>query len=193
MRNEELLEQCILALRTGQELSSEAARYLARHPEKRAEIEDLLSVARQASHLPSAELSPLARRRMQARLAQRLGFDASVLDATSKPATSPALDEEDIRIRARGKRPLLSVGRLSLSRLRYSPPGHRAGPFADASIREVFRDLTPDDIRRYIGVRGEDYLHYRRGLPGWRPVFTFLAAVLRGFKRLEQLVTVGTR
>jgi hypothetical protein len=191
MRNEELLEECIVALRSGQELSPEAARFLARHPEKRAEIEDLLFVARQASHLPSAELSPQARRRMQARLAERLGFEASVLDSAHK--STPTLDDEaDIHNRARAKKPLLSVGRLSLSRLRYSPPV-KVSPFADASIREVFRDLTPDDIRRYIGVRGEDYLHYRRGLPGWRPVFTFLAAVLRGFKRLEQLVTVGSR
>jgi hypothetical protein len=190
MRNEELLEECILALRSGQELSPEAARYLARHPQKRAELEDLLFVARQASHLPSAELSPQARRRMQSRLAQRLGFDASVLDTAHK--STPTLDAEDPHSRARAKKPLLSVGRLSLSRLRYSPPAN-VGPFADASIREVFRDLTPEDIRRYIGVRGEDYLHYRRALPGWRPVFTFLAAVLRGFKRLEQLVTVESR
>jgi hypothetical protein len=192
MRNEELLEECILALRSGQELSPEAARYLARHPQKRTELEDLLFVARQASHLPSAELSPQARQRMQSRLAQRLGFDASVLDTAHKSTPISADDEVGLHSRARAKKPLLSVGRLSLSRLRYSPPAN-VGPFSDASIREVFRDLTPEDIRRYIGVRGEDYLHYRRALPGWRPVFTFLAAVLRGFKRLEQLVTVESR
>ncbi len=188
MGTDELLEQCILALRTGQELSPEAARYLARHPDKRTEIEDLLAVAGKASRLHSAELSSRARQNMQARLAERLGFDASVLDAPVPPV-SPDGEEESAYIGSRAKKPLLSVGRLSLTRLRYSPPVQRAGPFSDAGIREVFRDLTPDDIRRYIGVRGEDYLHYRRALPGWRPVFTFLAAILRGFKRLERLVT----
>ncbi|HKP54140.1 MAG TPA: hypothetical protein VJ183_15995 [Chloroflexia bacterium] len=189
MRNEELLEQCLLALRTGQELSPEAARYLARHPEKRAEIEDLLSVAQRASQLPSAELSARSRRRMQASLAERLGFDPSVLDA---PASPEQIDDEAGDY-VKAKKPLLSIGRLSVARLRYSPPDQRAGPFADASIREVFRDLTPDDIRRYIGVRGEDYLHYRRALPGWRPVFMFMAIILRGFKRLERFVTVESR
>jgi hypothetical protein len=189
MRNEELLEQCLLALRTGQELSPEAARYLARHPEKRVEIEDLLSVAQRASHLPSAELSAQSRRLMQVRLAERLGFDPSVLNAPVAP--EQAQDEADDYVRP--KKPLLSIGRLSLARLRYSPPAQRVGPFADATIREVFRDLTPDDIRRYIGTRGEDYLHFRRTLPGWRPVFMFMAAVLRGFKRLEKLVTVESR
>ncbi len=189
MRNEELLEQCLLALRTGQELSTEAARYLARHPQKRAEIEDMLAIAGRASQLPSADLSHQARERMQARLAQRLGFEASLLDS---PTASVKVDDAT-PTSAKPKKPLLSVGRLSVARLRYSPPVHRAGPFSDASIRAVFSDLTPDDIRRYIGVRGEDYLHYRRALPGWRPVFSFLAAILRGFKRLERLVTIESR
>ncbi len=194
MRNEDLLEQCLLALRTGQELSPEAARYLARHPQKRVEIEDLLAVAGRASQLPSADLSYQARERMQARLASRLGFDSSLLDAPVSVPLAIAGDEEDsIQTGVKPKKPLLSVGRLSVARLRYSPPAHRAGPFSDARIREVFRDLTPDDIRRYIGVRGEDYLHYRRALPGWRPVFAFLATVLRGFKRLERLVTIESR
>lgn len=184
MRTDELLEQCILALRSGQELSPEAARYLAHHPEKRAEIEDLLAVAGKASRLPSVELSSRARQNMQARLAERLGFEPSVLDAPSPPES----EDGPVFAGPKAKKPLLSVGRLSLTRLRYSRPVQRVGPFNDASIREVFRDLTPDDIRRYIGVRGEDYLHYRRALPGWRPVFTFLATVLRGFKRLERLV-----
>jgi len=188
MRNDELLEQCLLALRTGQELPPEVARYLSRNPDQRAEIEDLLSVAQRASKLPSADLAPDARERMQSRLAQRLGFDASLLDAP-EAAVSPGASDPQVG-HTTPKKPFLSVGRLSLARLRYSPPDSGLGPLADAGIREVFRDLTSHDIRRYIGVRGEDYLHYRRALPGWRPVFTLLAAVLRGFKRIERLVTV---
>jgi hypothetical protein len=85
----------------------------------------------------------------------------------------------------------LSMGRVALAKLRdYNTQPHR-DPTSEARIREVFRDLTPEDVRRYIGVRGEDYLYYRQRLPGWQPVFAFIAAVLRGFKRLEKLMATG--
>ena len=51
------------------------------------------------------------------------------------------------------------------------------------------RDLTPEDIRRYIGVRGEAYLYFRQKLPGWEPVLTFVAFVLRSLKRIETLAS----
>jgi hypothetical protein len=188
MRTEDLLEQCLQALTSGQELPPDVARYLARHPEQRAELEDLLAVAQRASRLPSAELSHSARSNMQQRLAARLGFDPSLLDAPVPLA--PAHDQEQNTgpHPRRRKKPVLSLGRLSLARLRYAPPTSPADDISEARIREAFRDLTPEDIRRYIGVRGEDYLYYRQRLPGWQPVFAFIAAVLRGFKRLEKLM-----
>ena len=193
MRTEDLLEQCLQALTSGQELPPDVARYLARHPEQRAELEDLLAVAQRASRLPSAELSHSARSNMQERLAARLGFDPSLLDA---PAPLTSHHEQDETQNAsphprRRKKPILSLGRLSLARLRYAPPTNPADDISEARIREAFRDLTPEDIRRYIGVRGEDYLYYRQSLPGWQPVFAFIAAVLRGFKRLEKLMATG--
>ena len=191
MRTEDLLEQCLQALTSGQELPPDVARYLARHPEQRAELEDLLAVAQRASRLPSAELSQSARNNMQERLAARLGFDPSVLDAPA-PLAPPHDQELDTEPQPRKrKKPLLSLGRLSLARLRYAPPTNSADDISEARIREAFRDLTPEDIRRYIGVRGEDYLYYRQRLPGWQPVFAFIAAVLRGFKRLEKLMATG--
>ena len=193
MRTEDLLEQCLQALTSGQELPPDVARYLARHPEQRTELEDLLAVAQRASRLPSAELSQSARSNMQARLAARLGFDPSLLDAPT-PLLTPHEQEEKLNLepqpRAR-KKPILSLGRLSLARLRYAPPTSPADDISEARIREAFQDLTPEDIRRYIGVRGEDYLYYRQSLPGWQPVFAFIAAVLRGFKRLEKLMATG--
>ncbi len=189
MRTDDLLEQCLQALASGQELPPDVARYLSRHPEQRAEVEDLLFVVQRVSGLPSAELSPASRRNMQDRLAHRLNLDPASLDAPTEAAHEHAEHEHLAHGNgsARKRRPAFSVGRLSLAKLRYAPP-----PMEDPSearIREVFRDLTPEDIRRYIGVRGEDYLYYRQRLPGWEPVFTFLAIVLRGFKRLEKLVS----
>lgn len=176
MRTDELLEQCLQALTQGQDLPPDVARYLARHPEQRAEVEDLLFVAQRASQLPSAELSFAARERMQERLAGRLGFDPSAIQAPQAEAQF-----EQVNIPAHSIR--RKLGRLPLTKLRYAPP--RADDPSEARIREVFRDLTPEDIRRYIGVRGEDYLYYRQRLPGWEPVFAFLAFILRGFKRFE--------
>ena len=75
MRTEELLEQCLQALTSGEELPPDLARYLARHPEERVEVEELLAIAQRASRLPVAELAPAARKNMQTRLALRLSFD----------------------------------------------------------------------------------------------------------------------
>lgn len=190
MRTDDLLEQCLQALASGQELPPDLARYLARHPEKRAEVEDLLFVVQRVSSLPPAELSDSSRRRMQDRLVQRLNLDPSALDMPSQTVDQPQVEEHPEGPALDGarkqRRPLL-VGRLSLAKLRYAPPSSADDP-SEARIREVFRDLTPEDIRRYIGVRGEDYLYYRQRLPGWEPVFAFLAIVLRGFKRLEKLM-----
>lgn len=188
MRTEELIEQCLQALASGQELPPDLARYLARHPDQRAEVEDLLAIAQSVTKLPPAELSQASRTRMQERLAQRLNFDPAMLD-TPPPVISQDQDAEQELIPAAGRKRPFSLGRLSVARLRYAPP-----PVEDPSearIRAVFRDLTPDDIRRYIGVRGEDYLYFRQGLPGWEPVFAFLAFVLRSVKRLEKLMAPG--
>jgi SOS response regulatory protein OraA/RecX len=57
MRTEEILDQCMQALSSGQDLSPELARYLARHPEQRAEVEEMLFVAQRVSRLPSAQLN----------------------------------------------------------------------------------------------------------------------------------------
>ncbi|MEO6457125.1 MAG: hypothetical protein ABIO92_02460 [Chloroflexia bacterium] len=187
MRKEELIEQCLQALASGQELPPDLARYLARHPDQRAEVEDLLAIAQSVTQLPPAELSKPSRTRMQERLAQRLNFDPAMLDAPVA-AVAQEQDMEQEGDVVRKKRPF-SVGRLSVARLRYAPPPSEDP--SEARIRAVFRDLTPDDIRRYIGVRGEDYLYFRQGLPGWEPVFAFLAFVLRSFKRLEKLMEPG--
>ncbi|MDQ6693510.1 MAG: hypothetical protein M3014_03690 [Chloroflexota bacterium] len=168
----------------GEQISPDVARYLSRHPDQRAEVEDLLFVAQRVSNVPSADLSSRARVRMQGRLADKLGFDPSALDA---PAVgSPTHVELD----RRPKRPVLA-GRLFLARLRYAPPAASPDDLSEVRIRSAFRELTTDDIRRYIGVRGEDYLYYRQRLPGWEPVFALMAFVLRGFKRLEKLVAVA--
>ena len=191
MRTEELLEQCLQALSSGQELPADVARYLARHPEKRAEVEDLLFIAQRTSRLPSAELKTDRRAAMQQRLASRLGFDAEALNPPAQPEPIHALSEEaehaeeDSR---RAKRPLLSIGKVSIARLRYAPPPTEDE--ASARIRAAFSDLTAEDIRRYIGIRGEDYLYYRQRVPGWEPIFALIATVLRGFKRLEKLTNL---
>ena len=184
MGTEELLEQCLQALTSGQDLPPDLARYLARHPEQRSEVEDLLAIAQRVSRKPPAELPAWRRENMQMRLAARLGFDPRALDAPSPGEHPQETDEHAPR-----KRPILSVGRVSLAKLRYAPPQSSDDDNPEARIREVFRDLTPEDIRRYIGVRGEDYLYYRQKFPGWRPVLTFVAVVLRGIKRLEVLAS----
>ena len=183
MHTEELLEQCLQALTSGQDLPPDLARYLARYPDQRVEVEDLLAIAQRVSRRPQAELSSAGRARMQARLAERLGFDPRALYAA--PPVDDRLLPEAAEPTPR-KKPFLSIGRVSLAKLRYeSPPSDE--DISDARIREVFRDLTREDIRRYIGVRGEDYLYYRQNFPGWEPIFTFVALVLRGLKRLESL------
>ena len=194
MRTEELLEQCLHALTTGQELPPDVARYLVQHPEQQAEVEDLLFIAQRVSRRPVVELSETARQRMESRLAGRLGIDPSAL---RYPVTQddPTLAHESGEMlpynSSAGRKKLrLSMGRVAMAKLRdYNAQQHR-DPTSEARIREVFRDLTPEDVRRYIGVRGEEYLYYRQRLPGWRPVFAFIAFVLRGFKRLEKLVMV---
>ncbi len=191
MRSEDLLDQCLQALASGQELPAEVARYLSRHPEQRAEIEDLLFAAQRVSRMPSAELSPAARKGMQSRLAERLGFEPAALDAPEPAIAHEQHAEQPAgRARAARKKPLLPVARLRLSASDFARSTEYGEDIGEARIRAAFRDLTPEDIRRYIGVRGEDYLYYRQRLPGWEPVFSFLAIVLRGFKRLERL-TVG--
>ena len=185
MRTDDLLDQCLQALTSGEDLPPDIARYLARHPEQRAEVEELLFVAQRVSHLPPAELSRERRQKMQSRLARRLNFEPSLLDAQ---VPAPEWESQEPHA-SEGRKRAFPVGRLPLARLHYEPPPTEDP--SEASIREVFRGLTPEDIRRYIGVRGEDYLYYRRGLPGWEPVFTFLAVLLRGFKRLERLMASG--
>lgn len=197
MRTEELLEQCLQALSTGQELPLDLAHYLARHPEQRAQVEDLLFVAQRASHLPAAELPAPARDRMQNRLAARLSIDPTVFTAPAgtelEAAATPEQSSEYLPYSSNaGRKKLrLSTARLALARIRYSnsePPRDSA---SEACVRAVFRDLSQDDIRRYIGVRGEDYLYYRQRMPGWEPVLAVIAFVLRGFKRIEKLVVVN--
>jgi hypothetical protein len=189
MHTDELLEACLQALMSGQEIPPEIARFLARHPKQRAEVEELIFVAQRASHLPPAELSGAARKDMRERLAARMGVDAAVLNA--QPANiEPVLQPEQPahaapRIR---RRRLLATGRASLARLRYAISAPvEADEVAAARIRTAFPDLTPEDIRRYIGERGEDYLYYRQRFPQWEMVFALLAVILRGFKRLERL------
>jgi hypothetical protein len=188
MRTEELLEQCLQALTSGQDLPPDLARYLARHPEQRAEVEELLSIAQRVSRTHAAELSPASRLNMQSRLATRLGFDPTALEARPDPAIQ-GMDAAGEHEHAPRKKPLLSLGRVSLAKLRYAPPDSLEDDLSEARIREVFRDLTPEDIRRYIGVRGEEYLYYRQKLPGWEPVLSFVAFVLRGLKRIETLAS----
>jgi hypothetical protein len=185
MRTEELLEQCLQALTSGEELPPDLARYLSRHPEQRAEVEDLLFIAQRVSRTSPTELSSRSRANMQARLASRLGFDPSALDA---PAPADLPQGEHAEPHEHRKKPLLSIGGVSLAKLRYEPPASSPDE-SEARIRSVFRDLTPEDIRRYIGVRGEDYLYYRQRFPGWKPVFSCIALVLRGMKRLEALAS----
>ena len=144
----------------------------------------MLAIAQNITQLPPAELSQASRTRMQGRLAQTLNFDPAMLNV---PVAAVAQEQESV-LTPRRKLPF-SLGRLSVARLRYAPPPTEDP--SEARIRAVFRDLTPDDIRRYIGVRGEDYLYFRQGLPGWEPVFAFLAFVLRSFKRLEKLMEPG--
>lgn len=190
MRTEELIEQCLQALASGQELPPDLARYLARHPEQRSEVEDLLAIAQSVTQLPPAKLSRSSRTRMQERLAQRLNFDQAMLNAPVVAVVQEQDMEHEQEFVSTTRRKLpFSLGRLSVARLRYAPPPTEDP--SEARIRAVFRDLTPDDIRRYIGVRGEDYLYFRQGLPGWEPVFALLAFVLRSFKRLEKLMEPG--
>jgi hypothetical protein len=191
MRTQDILEHCLQALKAGEDISPEVARYLARNPEQRVEVEELLYIAGQASQLPSVELSSHARARLSSRLASKLGFDPAALDRAASTTEADVLDEGIAPARKR-KKPWLMVGRLSLARLRYEPPA-RPDPLSEARIREVFRDLTPDDIGRYIGVRGIQYLQYRQKFYGWRPLFTLIAALLRGMKRVERFVVVEIR
>lgn len=195
MRTEELLEHCLQALSTGQELNPEIARYLARHPEQRAHVEDLLFVAQRATHLPAAQLSTPARSRMQDRLASRLGVDPAALVAPAQTGAEttqePSSEYLPYSSNAGRKKLRLSPARLALARMRYSNSEPPRDSDLEAQVSAVFRDLTQEDIRRYIGVLGEDYLYYRQRLPGWKPVLAFIATVLRGFKRLEKLVTVS--
>jgi DNA-binding MarR family transcriptional regulator len=189
MHTDELLEACLQALTSGQEIPPEITRYLARHPEQRAEVEELIFVAQRASNLPPAELSSRARVGMQQRLAARMGVDTALLDARSHVEELAAQHAEPAPAtrRARAIR-LLATGRASLARLRYaSMVTSDADEVAAARIRTAFKDLTPEDIRRYIGERGEDYLYYRQRFPRWEVVFAALALILRGFKRLEKL------
>lgn len=198
MRTDDLLEQCLQALSTGQELPPELARYLARHPEQRAQVEDLLFVAQRVAHVPGHELSAAARSRMQSRLAARLDVDPAAFAAstTAQPEAGAAVEQSSDYLpyssNAGRKKLRLSPARLAIARMRYSnsePPRDSA---SEARVRAVFSDLTQDDIRRYIGVRGEDYIYFRQRMPGWKPVLLAIALVLRGFKRIEKLVVVST-
>ena len=190
MHTDELLESCLQALSNGQEIPHDIARYLARHPQQRAEIEELIFIAQRAAQLPAAELSAAGRRDLQERLAARMGLDPSYLDPQTSTTDLTGRQEQ-----------VVPDSRHALRQV--ETPRQRRGPSPDlryssaasgdeddeaaARIRIAFRDLTPEDIRRYIGDRGEDYLYYRQRFPQWELVFAFLAAILRGFKRLEKL------
>lgn len=184
MRTEEILDQCMQALSSGQDLPPELARYLARHPEQRAEVEEMLFVAQRVSRLPSAQLNNERKSAMQNRLAAKLGFDPASLP---KPGIDSIHAEQP-----EDKKPILSIGRVSVTRLRYAPPPGPAEDEASARINAAFRDLESDDIHRYIGARGIDYLYYRQRFPQWEIVFACIAFVLRGFKRLEKLANLNS-
>src|SRR5688500_19572437 len=94
MRTEELVEQCLQALASGQELPPDLARYLARHPEQRGEVEDLLAIAQSVTQLPPAELSQAPRTRMQERLAPRLNFAPPMPNASISSVAHDAEREE---------------------------------------------------------------------------------------------------
>jgi hypothetical protein len=191
MRTDELLEACLQALSTGQEIPPDITRYLARHPEQRAEIEELIFIAQRASNLPQVEISSRRRTRMQQSLAARMGVDPALLDPRTR-ASAQQDPGADMPVYPEPRRwRLLAAGRSSLARLRDNTPAHSdLDDVAAVRIRTAFRNLTPEDIRRYIGDRGEDYLYYRQRFPQWELVFGFLAFVLRGFKRLEKLTNL---
>lgn len=194
MHTEELLEACLQCMLDGQDIPPHIARYLARHPEQRAEVEELIVVAQRSSQLPPAELSAAAHTRMRTRMAARMGVELALLE--SQPATTlsgqPEQSAQGITQAYRRRGRLLSAGRLSIARLRSAIPLHSdVDDLATARIRAAFRDLTSEDIRRYIGDRGEDYLYYRQRFPRWELIFALLATVLRAFKRLEKLANLS--
>jgi len=195
MRTDELLEACLQAMADGQEIPPNLARYLAHHPEQRAEVEELIVAAQRTSLLPPAELSVASRKHMQARMAAHMGVDPALLDAQPGVVLAPDQSEQsayDLRATHRKPRLLLSTARLSLARLRYAAlTRSEADEIATARIRAAFRDLTPEDIRRYIGDRGEDYLYYRQRFPRWELIFALLATILRTFKRLEKMANLS--
>jgi hypothetical protein len=193
MRTDELLEACLQAMSDGQEIPPNLARYLARHPEQRAEVEELIVVAQRTSRLAPAELSAASRKRMQAHMAARMGVDPALLEphAAAAPVQDQAGQDVHSPVEERGKRGWwLSTARLSLVRLRYAARSE-TDELAAARIHAAFRDVTPEDIRRYIGDRGEDYLYYRQRFPQWELIFALLATVLRAFKRLEKMANLS--
>src|SRR5438552_2175479 len=134
MRTEELLEQCLQALTSDEELPPDLVRYLARHPEQRVEVEELLAIAQRAIKLPVAELRPTARRNMQTRLGARLGFDPTALDAPPRSELLSDHIQEDSSPQEHvpRKKPLLSLGRVSLAKLRYEPPAYSPDDLSEA-------------------------------------------------------------
>jgi hypothetical protein len=192
MHTDQLLDSCLQAISSGQEIPPDIARYLARHHEQRAEVEELILIVQRASQLPPAALPPARREKMRKRLAAYMGVDQAVL-AAQPGASEPSGGQDGSACRTSASTQtrrwrLLATAHLHLARLRDAQPTlSDADEEATARIRKAFCDLTPDDIRRYIGDRGEDYLYYRQRFPRWEPVFAVLAAILRGFKRLEKL------
>ncbi len=81
MHTDQLLDSCLQAISSGQEIPPDIARYLARHPEQRAEVEELILIAQRASRLPPAALSPARRGKMQKRLAAYMGVNQALLAA----------------------------------------------------------------------------------------------------------------
>jgi hypothetical protein len=195
MRTEELLEACLQAMSDGPEIPPHIARYLAHHPEQRAEVEELIVAAQRAGRLPPAELPAASRKRMQERMAARMGVDPAMLAGQSGTPPGPEQSEQSAHNPVaphRKRRWLLSTARLSLARLRYVATTRAdADAIATARIRAAFCDLTPEDLRRYIGDRGEDYLYYRQRFPRWELIFALLATILRAFKRLERLANLS--
>jgi hypothetical protein len=113
---------------------------------------------------------------MQLRLASRLGFRF-----TNNP--SDAYSEQRITV---GRK----LRRLTFAGLRYGPYVDAPYGELEARMRSLFHGLTPEDIRRYIGVRGESYLYHRQSVPRWEPVFAVIATVMRGLKRIEMLASI---
>jgi hypothetical protein len=192
MHTDRLLESCLQAMSSGQEIPPDIARYLARHPKQRAEVQELIFLARRASNLAPATLSASRRQSMQERLAAQMGVDSALLNPQTATAEQTGPQEQTAATDTTNTNRARKWSRKSLAYLQntVSTATQAYDAVASARIRTAFRDLTPEDIRRYIGDRGEDYLYYCQRFPLWHLIFAVLAPILRGFKRLEKLANL---